>query len=535
MVHGTKKTGLIWHPILFAFFPTLSLYSRNQADYPIQVIFIPLIVTAVAAAGLWLLAKLLLRNSAKAALIVSLFLVLFFSYGHAYNLTWYFFLVKPFHFGAHAILLPLIAALLLAGVYFIMRTRRNLSGLTRLANSVSVILVGVSAIAILVGAVGRAGPAAHHPSASENSVGAPLDGPDIYYIILDGFAREDVLRDIYQYPRSVLYDYLRRKGFYVARQSASNYCQTLLSLSSSLNMDYLDPTIDGYDPNSDDRAAPGWMMANNRASERLRELGYTTVAFATGYSATELHNADVFLRPGGIVWLLDEFQNGLLNTTPIPCILPDNWHIPFLGGGLGARQANARREMILRTFELLAEMPHRKSPKFVFAHLITPHPPFLFHANGAAFNPRGVFDLSDGNALVGKYIPSAADYIQMYRDQLQFIERKTINMIDTILANSARPPIIVLQADHGPGALLDWNSSENTNMRERLGILNAYYLPDGGETMLYETITPVNTFRAIFSYYFGDDYDLLPDESYYSMWNRPYLFVRVTGRVQGRR
>jgi hypothetical protein len=34
--------------------------------------------------------------------------------------------------------------------------------------------------------------------------------------------------------------------------------------------------------------------------------------------------------------------------------------------------------------------------------------------------------------------------------------------------------------------------------------------------MLYETISPVNTFRVIFNAYFGTDYEILPDISYYS-------------------
>ena len=46
-------------------------------------------------------------------------------------------------------------------------------------------------------------------------------------------------------------------------------------------------------------------------------------------------------------------------------------------------------------------------------------------------------------------------------------------------------------------------------------ILNAYYLP-GYDGDLYATISPVNSFRLVFNSYFGGEYDMLEDVSYYS-------------------
>jgi hypothetical protein len=43
-------------------------------------------------------------------------------------------------------------------------------------------------------------------------------------------------------------------------------------------------------------------------------------------------------------------------------------------------------------------------------------------------------------------------------------------------------------------------------------ILNAYYFPIGDYKMLYQTISPVNSFRVILSSFLGKQYDLLPDE-----------------------
>ena len=70
--------------------------------------------------------------------------------------------------------------------------------------------------------------------------------------------------------------------------------------------------------------------------------------------------------------------------------------------------------------------------------------------------------------------------------------------------------------------------SMDDRTRLELGILNAYHLPQGGSDLLYDFITPVNTFRLIFNYYFGADYDLLSDRSYIARYGTPYRFNEVT-------
>ena len=83
------------------------------------------------------------------------------------------------------------------------------------------------------------------------------------------------------------------------------------------------------------------------------------------------------------------------------------------------------------------------------------------------------------------------------------INQLVLAAVEDILANSAMPPLIILQADHGPGAYFDWESLKNTYLPERLGILNAYYFPDQMYANLYPTITPVNSFRVVLDQYFG--------------------------------
>jgi hypothetical protein len=74
----------------------------------------------------------------------------------------------------------------------------------------------------------------------------------------------------------------------------------------------------------------------------------------------------------------------------------------------------------------------------------------------------------------------------------------------------------VIQGDHG------WtfpSEEKKLSVSEfyacRYGILNAYYLPNGGEKILYKGITPVNSFRMILNYYFGTQLERLPDFQYF--------------------
>ena len=61
-----------------------------------------------------------------------------------------------------------------------------------------------------------------------------------------------------------------------------------------------------------------------------------------------------------------------------------------------------------------------------------------------------------------------------------------------------------------------------------MSIFSAYYLPDQNTDLIYDSITPVNSFRLILNTYFNTDYKLLEDKSYFSDYGHPYNFTDVT-------
>jgi hypothetical protein len=104
--------------------------------------------------------------------------------------------------------------------------------------------------------------------------------------------------------------------------------------------------------------------------------------------------------------------------------------------------------------------------------------------------------------------------------------------ITSILESSEVDPIILIQGDHGPRLLIDWNSIDKSCPWEAASILSAYYLPNIDQKSLYASISPVNSFRLIFDMYFGSQFGLLEDKTYFSNFARPFRFEDVTGRSE---
>jgi hypothetical protein len=252
-------------------------------------------------------------------------------------------------------------------------------------------------------------------------------------------------------------------------------------------------------------------MKDNVVRRFLKRRGYTTVAFSSGYVITELPDADLYLAPG---WFYDEFPNAVLDMTPLGAFFHS------------LDPAENTRTRLLFMFDALKAMPERPGPKFVFAHFLGPHRPIVFGPNGESVYPERLWRHP---WLSGRF---AQEYRKYYRDEVIFLNRKLEDAIDSILAKSARPPIIILQGDTGPCSLLaDPDRPTPAALRERMRILNGYYLEGESDNALYPSITPVNSFRVVLNHSFGTRYPMLPDENYYSTVWTLYRLRRVTDIV----
>ena len=493
------------HPFFFAIIPILFLYSPNSNSVSLEVILRPcLVVSAFTLTALLGLAALL-RDGQKAAIVVTLFWMMFFAYGYlltivrvtdrvaasGWRLLWH-----P--------ALPILLVGLFSMVSFRVVRSRHPKGLANLASFAGLCLFGLQLME--VGQIKFTGAPQFLRNNPIQSVSSPLRRPHIFYIILDAYGRSDVLQELYGFDNGNFLDHLRQKGFYIAGESHSNYSQTNLSLASSLNFAYLDDVARRVGE-SHETSVLGDFIQSSQLASFLRTQGYRFVSFSSGVSFTEIRNADVFVnRPR----FLSQFEYVFLLTTPVGQFTQTSRF-----------QESLHRERLSYIFAHLPDYASSHTPVFVFAHILAPHEPFVFGEAGEAIDDTG----SGGMSGAGPGL----DYVVKYRRQIQFVTKRIQRTVDEILAQSSEPPIIVLQSDHGPAQRPE---GELGNLQERMGILHASHLPDGGDALLYPRITPVNTFRIILKHYFHADLPLLEDKSFYSTYDRPFRFVDVTNRIR---
>ncbi|HLG91079.1 MAG TPA: sulfatase-like hydrolase/transferase, partial [Candidatus Saccharimonadales bacterium] len=353
--------------------------------------------------------------------------------------------------------------------------------------------------------------------------------PDIYYLVFDRYANEKVLKDVYNFDNSPFLNLLKDKGFYVASDSTANYPFTTFSLAMSLNLGYVPNNFKNRPDSGLYYTVMKDKLENNKAALFLKGQGYKFVNIGPWWTATKYNkNADLDLYdPSGLVLLnkkidLKEHELILFQDTifwPFFSKLPTQVG-PYNIFGLtfpSGKESSSRvihRQTILHQFDSLKKMAREPGPKFVFSHMLFPHDPYVFDKSCNAFRSR------------------YTDEYTVYLDQLKCTNTKIQQIVDYILSNSDTKPIIIIQSDEGPypkafrqNRDLNWGDATLEMLQQKAEILNAYYFPDKNYSKLYQSISPVNSFRVIFDQYFGTDLGLIEDKHYFPESEKRRFFL----------
>jgi hypothetical protein len=524
--HHVEKTQsrhlLILHPFLFALYPVLALFAINIQELDPADIYRALGVVLILAFLAFGFLRLVFRDWQKSGVLTSLLLLLVFSYGHIYTS------VKPLsiagvQIGRHRYLVPILGILVIIIIWLISARIQRFNNLTRFLNitAIASLIIPLYTIASFMFYAAQRNeskitPAS--PEASTNLTVPTMSMPDIYYIIVDAYARNDILLEQFDYDNTSFMDFLRDRDFYVAEQSNTNYMTTALSLASALNMDYVSnldiDLTEGYYPYNIEH-----YLQRSTTRRKLDNLGYSSISVMTGYRPTELKDADFYLTPE--MTNLDVFETaggfnafeGMLFQNSAGRIFTDldillNTETTRLLADQLNRPHQVQRLIILSAFENLEQIPKIPRQKFVFVHILSPHSPYLFGPNGEITDNLEAYTLLENQTELNTR--------EHYRDQLHYITTRLEEAIDAILSRSDSRPVIVLQSDHGPGIGMDWENPSNASLRARSGILNAYLIDKRCQSQLSQDIMPVNTFRIIFNCYFGESYQKLNEISYFN-------------------
>ncbi len=489
-----------WYPLLLAAFPVLFAFAHNAGEVSPAGLVRPLVVVVAAAALLQVGLRRLLHDSVCAARLGAVFWLWFFSRGHYCLLLGRFGLWQPDWLWLAFTVWTLLLAV---PVWPILRLRGVATYCYPSINAAAMVLVGLQVWSIGLSLYRQAQHPWPQPSMAGWDVrpGPAAHRPNIYFIVLDSYGRDDVLRRFYGIDNRDFLNFLESKGFYIARESSASYYTTLMSLASSFNLGYLDELVRAAPPGNHDKQPAIHYTAANRLCRVLRAAGYRTVSCGRPATFWTMDDADVaFDRP-----LLTNFEWLLLAQTPLVGLAECD---PYA----------AHRRQIESSLRRLADAEDLPGPVFVYAHIMCPHAPLIFRADGTT---RPTAENYWEEMQISRDLPRPV-WRRRYAEQVRFINTLVKPAIEHLLAKAGPDTIVIIQGDHGPSM-----SSARADFRETMAILNAVRLP-GGERRLAPDLAPVNTFRLVLNRALDLDLPLLENRHHFIYLSSPYKPEPVT-------
>lgn len=477
-------------PLLFSIFPILFLLANNIKRLSTGEIMAPLMVSICTAIFIYLLHFLFTRRHDLSSFFTSMCMLIFLCYGHVFRL------INGSHdpveaFIRHRTLIPLL--FLIYGLLFYLLRKKSLITANHILNRISIVTLIIPLFFLVTGIFEKRKISTRISSIPEIKYDVTSwnkqtnDKPDIYYLIFDGYGGKEVMKKHFDYDNSAFYNFLYAKGFQVLEKSRPNYLGTFYYIASTLNMMHLPDMKKWYE-----------LINRNAVFSIFKKLGYHTIHVSSGTSNVNLEGyADEYIEKG----MFNEFRYTLLESSVLLAI--EKFFV-----------VEDFRTKILYTLDEFSIIPEKPSPKFVFAHILCPHVPFVFGKNGEKNSTTHV-DITNR----GKYKK------ELYINQYIFITKKIMEVIEIILNKSGKKPVILLQSDHGPplGSFIEFTEGEIVNdkfneplsfkeiLEGSLNNINAVYIPENKKIGYYDSMTAVNTFRVLFNHYFDAGLPLLED------------------------
>ncbi len=498
--------------LLLGIYPVFFLWFTNFEKIHSYVVPRSLLISLCFSVFIFLLSWLFIRPLPRAGLVAALWLVLFFSYGHLFSLIDNAGLFG-FIIGRHRFMILGWGLLGLLGTVIILRSRSGFQDATRIINLVFAILTTLVLLQIGVAALGSIKPAnktVERPSASVSTHPTAGDERDVYYILVDGYDRSDLLLKDLNLDISPFMTQLGQMGFVIPNCGQSNYIDTAYSMAATFNMNYLDALGFTYEDlaTQDHEKILTPIIKNSLVRMKFQDMGYKFITYKSPYLFIDMPDSDVYLdaetatNPGEKLETLN-FQQLFIKTTfartaaewldenPQDSMRVPVFFVKLISPGslnpessLFAGRNYKQYRQNLYQLESLEDIPDMPGKKFVYSHLLVTHQPFTFTSTG-------------------EFRTEEKDSFESYKDQVTYTNTRLIGIIQTILDKSVIPPVIILQSDH---------SYSDGGKRARN--LQAYYFPENGGKTIPSSFTNVNTFRFVFDTYFEESLPLLPDQSF---------------------
>lgn len=506
---STRIIRSLLFSLLLGLFPIIALWRYNLGQLANAALLNPLLITVVFILLSFGLGLLISRSWEKAGLFSALTSVFTLSFGHIYNVVGQK-VILGLTLG-YVKLLVIYAFVFLLLILLVLRAKKVSSSIFLFGNLLGAALLVINFYPMLVHDIQLEKINIKSEAANtETAASGSSPRPDIYYIVLDAYARSDIMQEVMGYDNSGFIQALQERGFYIPDCAYSNYDGTMKTITSVLNMTYLSDLNVSINEEDEFIKSNNELVINNRAREAFKQLGYQFVTGRGYNSLLDINDSDVYLnywrnQTGNDDLDKQRFSSLYFNTTILRVFSEIYKSNPAKAAWLPYwlavdRESNAYLKEATfwyyqnnYMFDSLETIPARPGNYFVYAHINAPHGPYVFRANGSFNYP---LDSQDDRVL--------------YVEAVKYINQRVLEVVDTLQSTSDVQPIIILQADHSIHVL--------TTGLNKHKILSAYYLPGDLNTPPYPTITPVNNFRLILKDYFDASELLLPDT----------LFVKYT-------
>lgn len=454
-----------YHTFLVIPFIVLFLYAHNISVTKTEMILRTLVLGTLFCLFLYVLFQLIFKNRLKTGVFVTLVLFSLFQYGVVYELLeslyyqglWPLKNIHRYLTGAYVVALSVL-------FWYTKKTKHDFIRINYFLNALVIILVAFNLSKIA---------AYNYPTAvlktqEQQNASAALtfksknNMPNIYYVILDGYANNAVLEKYFNFKNADFTTNLKNKGFRFCDSAFSNYYYTSPSLAATLNFNYLTDSI-----------SQTQLIRNNRLFSVLKNNSYKICHMKSGYAvSSSFASADKTINIVGP----NEFEKSLLKYTIL--------RLDDLIGLFARSRLKSQFEKMYQFVEL------KENPKFCFLHIVAPHPPYIFDRNGKL-------------QIKHQFAEHSWEPKEFYVDQLIYVNKQIEKLIDSILLKDKNATII-LQSDHGP-----WikGNTKEVVFESRSKILYAYYSKQ--HIQIPSNTSSVNTFRYILNGLFDCELPIL--------------------------
>ena len=484
-----------FHHLILALLPVSFLFIDNIHEIPIGDIFTPIIISLAIVIILWIIFMRFIGER-KSAIIVSFLIFMVLIFASIRSLLVYHELAEIQFIGKNIILIPIFSIIGISGVIYIVRKKFS-ANITSILNVIS-----ITAISLIIFQAGffyieneeisfeEAQKLLNVPIFYANE---SIQKPDVYLLLLDAYSGDIILKNDFGYDNSEFYEQLKERGFFIQKNSLSNYPNTELSMPSIMNMNYLDFISKLQGNESKDMRLSQKILEDNKVMQIFYANGYQIYSLE-GQSGLSGAETEYFCK-----------NNFNVNSKMMQVLVYQYIPISSLRAIISE---NNWYETVSCALDTMIEFEKKiDKPIYMHTHVYFPHRPFVFDSEG-----NQVRDSVSENRFDIKFKDA-------YLQQIIFANKKTIEIIDSIQQKNHDAVIIIL-SDHGGRFGVNWEDPSEMDYFRALNNLNALYFP-GKESYLPLNIATVNVFRVFFNLYFEADYEILDDRQIWYIPNKP--------------